>query len=700
MGAMLPLFFILLIFSVTATDWTTYAKDNSNNALQNTSFIGGFDLLGSHTYNSVAFGTDYQPLIADFDADGTNEIAIHHGNLIKFYTLSLTNTLTLENEFNLGASVGSQPTSINVDSDSRIELIFALSTSMYTADYDGTNLNLTLNGTIGSVIAETGISCVNDTVVKCYMGTTAGMIVEYNASTAAHQNSTVLQATASFSNLDYGLQISPVIEDINNDGELEIILPYDDSGDVQDEGLIVVNQEDLTLDTSFSTDGKIPNLGAGTNDAKISGVLTHDFDGGMTETCLTLSEISLGASSTEHARIICYNGLGTEIVNVQVRSDSTVDDTSISNPVITNVLGSGDNHVCALAAQSNNLRIACYDETGTVVADSRTVDNTGSKYVTASVTTERYTMTSANIGTDESNDLIIGNAVFGGAADLSLRIFNLTTPTATNVQSNSVTADLNGDNQLEIIGLYTSYLYVATSDFTNQPPTLTATFGRTWLNPVCNGSTIKFSAVEYDEADTRPTGTNYYNDIDLDQERLRANCNGTANIVNGSYSQANPTVSCTYTVPGTYEVDIYIEDASNPGDLTQLDTEIVQVTLGTEGVTCDTTQGSVGGTTLDSDTTVVTATGVSTGLTDSLDFITGGDSDSKLLIGFILLMVILVGVGVLAKNMIMGFVAGIVGIIIVTALGLFPAWILVVFIILVVFLGIAMLATGMSGGGE
>ena len=724
MGAFRPLFlfslFILLFaLGTQGAEWNTYALDNSNTGLQDINRVGAFPIDNSHIYSDVAFGSDFQPLIGDFDGDGiSSELAIFHGSLIKFYTLTSSNALQLENEFSLPSSLVSQPTSINVDSDANIEIIAVLSTSVYTLKYNGSTLNTSINSSVGTV--KTGVSCVNDTTVKCYFGLNTGNITEYNANVGTHSNSIVLNNANSFDNVNEHIYISPVIYDINNDGQLELI--FIDAGAGQDEGIMVVDQNDLSLDTTFSGDGLISDIGSlnGAFSGFVQGILTYDFNGGMSEVCASYTTLFGGASSSEHSYIICWDGVGNQLFNNVVATNNDVNaDSGVSNPVIADTNGDGLYEVCAIGSRPTTIIAKCFDVGGNIIANSSYVDNTGDIYLKQSVTPERYSLSAGNFDTDTKTDLFIANLVIQGVSDGDLSPsgttwFNLTTPDATNVRSNTIIADMDDDNVLEIIGQYSSLTWVASSGQENNPPELYANFGRTYANPVCNNTLIRFTGREdTDLSLPLATGTNYINDVPTDIEYLWAILLGHPDYVDGFYIEdtgdlTNPYIELWFNTTGTYYIDLCVSESLTSCTEIGTETITVQVIDGTAGSTCNTEAlgvGAISSTTTTTTTTDTTPDEIVTGWNTIFNYLSGGDTSAKLLMGFVLLLMFMVGSAVsLMKMGVTSVLAGVVvgmasllAFIILTIVGLFPVWLLVLFLLLVVLITALMFVAWMGG---
>lgn len=703
-GVILFLFFILLSSSVLAldSDWQEYAKDSSNLGRQNDSFIGGFPLTGTITYTSVAHGADYQPLAADFDNDGTVEIFVPTtGNTFRLYTYA-NSALSLEDEHNMGTTLSSQPWSGDIDGDGYIEIVAVYGTTIYTIEYNGTTFDTLTNSTLNNDV-ETGVTCINDSVYRCYVGTNDTNMTEYNASAGVYRSVNI--SLGNEFGTDFGDHLSPAVADIDNDGVNEIIVATSPGGGT-DEGVMVLNADTLTQDTGFSSDGELTGIGSGSTKINMTGIAAHNMDNaGFTEVCITFTETATNTND-EDGVLRCYSGGdGSQIFGIEAIDDLvTGGKTGMSNPVMVDTDEDGDDEVCVLGSRTSPdvFRLVCYDDEGTLTADTGYLTNDGVVYVTEPATIERrYTISAGLLGTDADTDILFPNAIFGEVGDnYSLAgAINLTTPTSTNIQSNSIIADLDGDNVLEVLGMYSSYFFVASSDFDNDPPTLTDTFGRLWSNPMCNGTTQRYTSEEYDEDAAQPSGTNYYNDVGTDEETLTADCWGNGTLTNGTADTTDPYVECDYNEAGSYVVTIYIWDDQYGYDLTVSDTFGVTVIDSNEpGTICNTGSVAIGASPIDITAPIASTTAVSGGISDTLDIITGGDTDSQILVGFIILLVILAGIASVLQNFMIAVIATAIGVVLITLLGLWPAWILITILIIIVFLGIAIMA--MRSGGS
>ena len=709
------LFLFTLMLSVSAysiAEWREYGFDVSNRGFQDEVYSGGFGFSGTHIYDSITEGTEHQPLIADFDDDGANEIFISTGNLIKFYKV-VGGSIILKDEFNIGSTMTVQAWSGNIDSDDYIEIVAIFGSSIYTINYNG-SFNLSLNSSIATT-PTTGISCINDSVYNCYFGDNAGNITEYNASTGLLSVHNVTVSGNVF-NTSFNKQISPAINDVDNDGVYEIIFPTTDSGN--DDSISIFDKDTLRYDTAFSTDGIIDLAGDITS---VAGVLVYNIDGvGFDEIIITYTADSVATVTTEHGYIGCYSGGDGSVKwdNAFLEDGLEAGLVSTTNPVMADVDGDGTYEACAagMTDNGNYVRAKCYDSNGQVEADSGLFPNNNYYFTIPNTQVKRYSLAAGNLGTDANNDLVIGNTILASVGgNFSLGLINLTTPTATNIQCIPSLADVNGDGTLDIIGEFNNYFYVSYSDYENEPPSIIGSFGRSFDNPVCyveNGTIVRFLAAEDPDGAYPPLiGTNYINDIEGDRERLSADCDDDSVIdVVGDYSDDAPYVECNYTTSGNHYTTIYINEEGDESNLyTHYLFGTVQVYIidGVEGSTCNVDTVDTGADISGTEETTPPATLTDESVSIWLDYITGTDNNSKLFIGFLLWLIIvislMVGMAALTQSGIaivgIGALGGIVGFIILTALGIFPIWLLILVFLGLFLLAVLKLGFGMQGGG-
>lgn len=729
-GSLFFLIFILCISVVSAREWTTYGGNIAN---WNSEFISTSLWDVTNTLSTVSNGADFQPLILDLNQDGDTEIVITSGNYLQIYQHSGT-SLYLMDEYNMGSAQTIMMTTAGGDlnGNGNIELIVGLgTTNMSVFEYNNTNnLNLIFTNMTRNYVIKTGIKCFNySSLIGCYVGAwngTNSSVIEYNPRTNGISNYYVSD-TDVFSTTE-GLRFSPPVVDLDRDGNVEIVFIYD-ANDDGDEGIAVYDVQTTSLDVSFSADGIVDNLGSGA-DAKIVGMMvanvnTDDtlmdncidncyidynnwydvslraickmgchiqyygsvFGGGDSEIIVTYYES--GGFAQDDSNIETFKSDGSSMYSVEVYASSGNEESRISNPTLADVDGDDEWEICVVAEKvdpvdaNDRFYLTCIDDDSGV----KEYDNITSGYSDELYWESPADIVSADIDTDGYDEIIMGNVYFNidGGSTLNPVYLNIsgTDHTSSNLALGYV--DIT-NNILDICGQQSGELWCAFSISDDDIPTLTDSYGVSWDNPVCNGTNLSFSANEYDETETQLEDTNYYNDIDTEKERLVADCYGNTSLTYGSWSLANPRVNCYYPIPTTYVAKIYLQDEFNIEDYTQYEEINILVIDGDAGLTCNIDSVGVGLDTFGEVDDTPSVNPTSEGIVSLLDHLTGGDDDAKLFIGFMIWVILVISVGggmaVLTHNglavAIVTALMGVVGLIIMTALGMFPLWITII----------------------
>jgi len=692
---LLPLFFLfLLAFSVMgSSDWEQYQKWDGNMGYQDTTFTGNFDT--TDIYSEYAAGSNFQPIVIDWDQDGVVDIIAPDGNFIRVFNLSSSGVITLQSSFNMGVAQTSIGLAEDFNDDGNITYIADFGNITYSLTYNGSNIHKTINYTNSREVV-TGIACdVISGGYVCYWGLDNGNMTEFNPQTGVATEYQINKTIDVFT-LSGSTRMAPTLTDIDVDGNHEIV-SFCDWDDDDKYGICVINRNTMTLNTAFSSDGIIDDI---TSADGAGGLLVLDLDGDVTqEICIGIVEN--GGAADQEAALNCYNTDGTSFDSTIIIEDSGDAGIPLAAKVFAaDTDNAGRREICAIATSDEaaagrvKLAIKCYDgSTGSFVATTNYTNTSTNAH------TDWYdegVVTVTDMNSDGYEDIIAGETIF---------FSNGTTFAITQIsesideRTNPVPVDMNDDGKLEICGLYTNEVWCASSNFTNVPPNLTDSFGMLWDSPICNGTKQRYSAKEYDEDAAQPAGTNYFNDIDTDTERIVADCWGNTTLTNGTYSLATPTVDCWYNKTGSYIVTLYLQDDDNPTDYTQLDTFGINVITGAPGSTCNSDDLGIGEEPIIPTVTVPIPTATSKGITSALDTITGGDTTMKLIIGLIFMLVILVGVANVAQNILVAVMVTMVSFIIFVAIGLFPVWMLIIFFLIIVFLGLAGLGTGLVGNG-
>ena len=264
--------------------------------------------------------------------------------------------------------------------------------------------------------------------------------------------------------------------------------------------------------------------------------------------------------------------------------------------------------------------------------------------------------------------------------------------------------DLNSDYSLDLIYQNGAAAYMKTITYSNTPPTLNNTldyggyYG--YMNPVCVNTTATFNAHECTLA--VPLACNYVNDNEFDEERLVTDCGITGAATNGSWNIDAPSFSCYYNTTGTYNVQIYLQDDRNVGDMTQYNTLSIPIVVmnGVPGVTCNiasTTitspidQGAGGG---------AGSAQIDAAIDSTMGILFGTSTKVKAIVGIGLVIGICAGVAASTGSGFAVAIAGILGLILVTAIGFISAYILILGLVGgVLMLIISKFVAGGSDGG-
>lgn len=314
-------------------------------------------------------------------------------------------------------------------------------------------------------------------------------------------------------------------------------------------------------------------------------------------------------------------------------------------------------------------------------------------------------------GTGTSTGKLLGdiyNDSWGGSRNAYLINFPNT---------NSIIVDIDGDNLDEIINFGTDNTKIYKSGFANEPPNLynNISYGGYYgyMNPVCVNSTALFLAAECYAFDD----CNYDNDLGGDLERIVSNCgvnpdgspnsNPTTFRSEGSYDLAQPEFYCYYNVTGTFSVRLYLQDTANDDDYSVFNTQsiLINVIDGIPGSTCNIPGTQI---TVPSDNEPVPeATPEQEAIDNSIDstmgILFGTSSRMKLIVGLAIIIGVIVLVAKHTKGAPIPTIAGaILTLIMVTFLGFFDIWIMLLVLIamlLLMFLIKFIVPSGNGAGG-
>ncbi len=267
-----------------------------------------------------------------------------------------------------------------------------------------------------------------------------------------------------------------------------------------------------------------------------------------------------------------------------------------------------------------------------------------------------------------------------------------------------IVVDVDGNGFLDICGQTEGETYCSFSEATNDPPVIDnnlrfggygSSLGYDTL--ICLDTTINFQA---QESGGLVIG-NYNNDVSTDTERIVSNCGQTgtgnvnpaftSNIANGTFDLANPSFQCIYNNTGTYSVRLFLQDDVHDDDFNVFNTETITLTVveGDAGFDCNigtpVAPGGAGNVTIG---TPGDASEQEEALLSLLDIITGRSVFLKLLFGLGILIGVIVAVAQKAESpFVIGF-AGVATLVILTLLGFFPFWVVILLLVAITLFAI------------
>ena len=700
----LSLFIPVSIASFEA-EWGEYQDDQTNRGFVHDTYA---IWEGVGTVISKNTGSDYQPLIIDWDNDSTKEIILFTSTFISVHD----NLLNIEDQLNIGTSIMSQPTMYLNGSDAFLSLITTNSLNTYT--YNGTDIileNTTKINTTGNSV--TGVKFAH------------GYIYFASSINATHSNFykiagddfEIINETLITGNVTH----NPAIGDIDIDDIDEIAIVCDANNDKL-WGLCVFDGDLGGLETGFSTDGIIDGLlTKGTSDY-IKSPLMYNVDGTTdTEIILgyTISGTCGGVANNYLQKISVFNSdgsvkwskLGNTGTGFPGCPNAGNDPYWISQPFIAENNDGG--MLCFVGNGDTTTEV--YESFGCLnVLDGSVNWSAINPLTDINIINKDITSGAAVYRQEGSDYIVLGQFVYRADGTFAANI----APQINSAYEYAI-ADTNGDGNANFIYSSSTITKLASSSHINLVPTLynNLSYGGYGNNygystPVCVNGTVTFSAQECGGA---ITSCNYGNDEAIDDERIVSNCGQqadgtsntlfTTNLANGTLSGANPTFQCYYNRTGIFNVRLYLQDEYNLNDYSQYNTQTITVNVinGQEGITCSIIEPIAPGETVPSTTTDQQAqTNEAIDDTFGILFGTGAQSDKlKLIVGLAIVISITIwaakegltsGIGLLA--------IALVTTVLVTFLGLLtPAILLIVLMSLILLMLFSKFISPSSGDG-
>jgi len=573
-------------------EWGEYQNSPENlghTGLEITDLSGNWN--ETDIVSSVTDGADFQPLGIDADNDGTIELIGSSGNYLKIWSYSTAAGLHLEDDKNMEAAQTVQMSAIDgFDADAYIEFIAVFGkTNVSVFEWNGTHINIEQSALVSnSGNATTGIKCVNVSAeMLCYFGTDAGDIIEFNTSDGTALNYTV-HPYDNFT-FDTGNQVTPAIDDIDRDGNDEIIFAYAGNktnhsqyaAATDRDGIFVFDTKTKTSDSNFNNGGildalcSLTGISCGTTAyTRIAGVITYNTDdAGDKEIIVTFYSHTTGNNGDTYIAVL--NSDGT------VKWFDTTYDNQIATkyawttpPVIRKAETDARTQICLMTNINGTPANWCKEQTICYRASTEEkvfLNVTPTSIPICSNDDDQYVYSyksrpiiSANIDNLNMHELISGKVIYniGELANYNVSSIINITNIRDDVRAYPIAVDMNNDGVLEVCAMREGRTYCAFSSYTNQPPVINEdkTFLPNFITPVCIYTTVIFEANQI---------THYTNDYYQDTERLSSNCGINATILNGTFDATNPIFNCYFNKLGTFNFRIYLQDNVNTDDYSQ-----------------------------------------------------------------------------------------------------------------------------------
>jgi uncharacterized membrane protein YgcG len=350
---------------------------------------------------------DYQPLIADIDNNGKNEIIIFSNSSLKI----LNSTLDLIDENTVGDLLG-QPTLFNFDSDSLLEVMFIsnISSTHYFLAYEYNNSNFIqeFNFTVTNGGEGSGIKCLNlNGTNSCVFKDNSNYvhIVNMGSETNISYNTSMLTNTK---------DTVPAIADIDADGNVEAVF-WQPSTDGNNYGLLAFDLNNRSTDwnvdflfKAFSTNFVLkghPVLVDLNNDGKleIAASVFYDDSSNVDSRTDWFTELFVYNSSGNKSFSKCEESAASncnDVTSGSTRWEGT-------NPFVLNVNDSGTDDICFIKDKKvsglfTNMTINCYNYSGNLILDSEILPSTDTV----------KTATVADMNNDSEKEILTENYIY------------------------------------------------------------------------------------------------------------------------------------------------------------------------------------------------------------------------------------------------------------------------------------------------
>jgi len=681
MKKLLPIILILLLATslvfaadITLFDWQRYNKAEPGNPIAS-SFSGSWIPASNYT---IAIGDKMQPIIVDIDNDGIKEAYILDGSTI--VSLQYNNgALSIYDEKVIAGTLDSLQAYKNGSNN----FIFVENSSDY----------FILNSTLDIVFnASFDTSCaIPASKVKCTDSLESSAVCIFaSTNTTSIISLTDYSCTDLYVYANYNFKDSyPAISDIESDGDYEVAWITDTDADNDwdltlidyDSGSVVWTHEYAPLaTTTYAYDPIIKDLNGANEEIMYSYVGRTDAGSDTYNVGVRIIKSDGNAyayqpqttfSGTDYA----YADVGGYVVNSIVDNDNTL-----------------DNILCfAKAAYTGfsgikSAGIKCMNvNDGTTLFDD--VDYFGTSYPGYTNYIYEGSLSLVDIDGDIYYDLLTPKGIisFSGATNYTFG----------SNYAPVIAADYDGDEIPELTMSDGTTFTVMSSSAQNLKPELNqslegAGYTGYYSSPVCLDTTLTFKA--RDSFSYSPG--NYINDVSSDTERIVTNCGQaadgtptssyTSDTENGTYDANTPTFSCVYNMTGLFSIRLYLQDEANDNDFTEYNDNdiVINVIDGIEGDTCNHADGYVDAIdSLDVDTPDGSQD-VDDDIARLFDILLGTSTALKFIVGMAIMIAIIIMTAQYTSNAVVMLFSGILGLIIVTFLGLVPAYLLILIIII------------------
>jgi len=672
-----------------------------------------FDGVQGITISTTTGKAHYQPLSIQYNSQ--DYLLIPDGNTIKSYIITQSGG-SISDEQAIAASMTSPLTALNtthglfVMTSNITHVLVYNFTGTFTLSHSPLVIGAANNISGSAIKCAYSVDTGTPSTGACYFVSTRNDVCEFNASYIAG-NATC----TSLINSTYSTVVRyPVVNDIDNDGYVEIVFTH--------------GQNVTVYDTNSQTLDWTVNLATGTSPSLLSSPLVYQSDGGGIGDGIGWWEWFIGGGGAftggfkeVAVAMTTYSPASSDpriILTVLNGEDGTTDDTISYDG--TSPFGPGSYYVPTVAGCDFDL-----DQTA-VCAIGRTIQTGSNNPYTLlicgydnSTDFERILEIQMDTEAYQSLDSIACADMDGDGVDeivTPLRIYNIDETQLQNfsgaaLDSTVTLADVDGDSELEVIVSTASSTKIFFSTFENLPPTIWNNlsyggyFG--YYNPVCVNTTITFEA---QECGGTVTDCNYDNDASEDTERIVTNCgfdtsgspnsNPDTHLENGTPALANPQFSCYYNQTGVFNVRMYLQDQADLTDYTVYNTQKISLTVidGVQGVTCNVPGSYVS----DPGDQAAEATGteaIDSAIDSTLGILFGTSQTVMLIVS----MGVTIGLAVAAATVAgpVGFAgAALLSSILFTFLGMLPAWIFILILIsMVLMVVISKFITNNGQGG-